>query len=147
MDIGIVGAAGAGRTTVFRALLAHRAPKQAGARSASGSIGTIQVREPRLDRLAELFQPRKVTPVEIRVHDVCPSLEPTFPKEEIEAMKRLDQLLLVVPAFADASPEASRSALGQLIERSRPRRAGSRRAGRSRRRSPRNRARPWSAPA
>jgi ribosome-binding ATPase YchF (GTP1/OBG family) len=98
MDIGIVGAAGAGRTTVFRALLAHRAPKQAGARSASGSIGTIQVREPRLDRLAELFQPRKVTPVEIRVHDVCPSLEPTFPKEEIEAMK------------------ASRSALGQLIE-------------------------------
>ena len=116
MDIGIVGAAGAGRTTVFRALLAHRAPKQAGARSASGSIGTIQVREPRLDRLAELFHPRKVTPVEIRVHDVCPSLEPTFPKDEIEAMKRLDQLLLVVPAFADASPEVSRSALGQLIE-------------------------------
>jgi ribosome-binding ATPase YchF (GTP1/OBG family) len=116
MDVGIVGPPAAGRTTVFRALLAHRAPRQAGGRSASGSVGTILVQDPRLDRLAERFRPRKVTPVEIRVHDVCPSLEPAFPKEEIEAMKRLDQLLLVVPAFADPSPEASLAALGHVLE-------------------------------
>jgi ribosome-binding ATPase YchF (GTP1/OBG family) len=116
MDVGIVGPPGAGRTTVFRALLAHRAPRQAGARSARAGVGTIHVQDPRLDRLAERFRPRKVTPVEIHVHDLCPSLEPSFPKEEIEAMKRLDQLLVVVPAFADPSPEASVAALVGLLE-------------------------------
>ncbi len=115
MDVGIVGGAGAGRTTVFRALLAHRTPQAAGGRHGSGSVGAIQVRDPRLERLAERFKPRKVTPIEIRVHDLCPSLEPSFPTAEIEGMKRMDVLLLVIPAFADASAEASVAELDRLV--------------------------------
>jgi ribosome-binding ATPase YchF (GTP1/OBG family) len=115
MDVGITGPPGAGRTTVFHALLAHRAPSEAGARGAA-AIGTIQVQEPRLEVLSEHFRPRKTTPIEIRIHDVCPSLEPGFPKHEIEAMKRLDQLLLVVPGFADPAPEVAARALEGLLE-------------------------------
>ena len=115
MDVGITGLANSGRTTVFRALLAHRAPQGSGDRQAAAAVGTIHVRDPRLDRLAELFRPRKVTPVEIRVHDLCPSHDASFPTAEIEAMKRMDVLLLVIPAFADGSPAASIAGLDRLL--------------------------------
>jgi hypothetical protein len=98
---------------VFRALLAHRAP-QAGAGSAS-AVGAIAVQDPRLERLAELFRPRKTTPIEIRVHDLCPSLEREFSSAELEAMKRMDELLLVLGAFADPSSEAAVRELDRLV--------------------------------
>ena len=115
MDLGIAGLPGSGRTTVFRALLAHRAPQAAGDRHGPAAVGTIHVQDPRLDRLAERFSLQKVTPVEIRVHDLCPSLETSFPTAEIEAMKRVDVLLLVVPAFADPSPAATVAAFEKLL--------------------------------
>ncbi len=113
MDVGIVGLAGSGRTTLFRALLAHRAPRESGARHAGGAIGTIHVQDARLEQLSARFRPKKTTPIEIRVHDCCPSLEPSFPTAEIGAMKQMDQLLLALPAFADPSE----AALGQGFER------------------------------
>jgi ribosome-binding ATPase YchF (GTP1/OBG family) len=115
MDVGIVGLAGSGRTTVFRALLAHRAPQQAGARHGGGAIGTIHVQDPRLEKLFARFQPKKMTPVEIHVHDLCPLLERSFPTAEIEAMKRMELLLLVIPAFADPSEEAITAAFERLL--------------------------------
>jgi ribosome-binding ATPase YchF (GTP1/OBG family) len=78
-------------------------------------VGAIHVQDRRLDRLAELFQPKKVTPVEILVHDLCPSHDSSFPTAEIEAMKRMDVLLLVIPAFADGSTQASIAGLDRLL--------------------------------
>ena len=119
MDVGITGAPDSGRTTVFRALLAHRAPARAGARVAGNAIGVIRVQDPRLERLAEKFKPEKTTPIEIRLHDLCTSRERSFPTSEIEAMKRMDVLLLVLEGFANPSPEASiqhfREILGELV--------------------------------
>ncbi len=115
MDVGIVGRPGAGRTTVFRALLAHRAPQEAGGRT-SAAVGAIHVQDPRLDRLCERWKPRKRTPIEIRIHDLCPSLEPEFPQSELEAMKRMDELLLVVPGFAAQGGDAARKELDRLLE-------------------------------
>ncbi len=115
MDVGIVGLAGSGRTTLFRALLAHRAPGESGARHAGGAIGTIHIQDPRLEKLNARFQRKKVTPIEIHVHDLCPSLEPSFPTTEIEAMKRMDLLLLVIPAFTDASEAAVRLGFERLL--------------------------------
>ena len=112
MDVGIVGFPGAGRTTVFRALLAQRAPSLEGARRSE--IGTIRVHDERLVRLAERFCPKKVTPIEIRVHDLCSSLEASFPTSEVEAMKRMEALLLVLPGFQDPSPDHSRRELARL---------------------------------
>jgi ribosome-binding ATPase YchF (GTP1/OBG family) len=115
MDVGIIGLTNSGRTTVFRALLAHRAPMGAGDRHGGSAIGSIHVQDPRLERLSELYHPKKTTPVEIRVHDCCPSLESSFPTAEIEAMKRMDLLLLVLPAFADPAPEKSVTELERLL--------------------------------
>jgi hypothetical protein len=115
MDVGITGLANSGRTTVFRALLAHRAPRAGGERHGGGAVGTIHVQDPRLDRLAELFHPEKTTPAEIRIHDLCPSHDPSFPTAEIEAMKRMDLLLLVVPAYADPEPAMSVVGLERLL--------------------------------
>ena len=115
MDVGIVGLAASGRSTVFRALLAHRAPAASGERHAAGAIGAIHVQDPRLERLAERFKPKKTTPVEIRIHDLCPSLEPSFPTSELEAMKRMDLLLLVLPAFADPEPKQTMDAFEKLL--------------------------------
>jgi hypothetical protein len=115
MDAGIIGLPGSGRTTVFQALLAHRAPDDPGAKQRAAAIGRIRVQDARLDRLSELFKPQKTTPIEIAIHDLCPSLEPGFPTSEFEAMKRMDALLLVVPTFADPSPDAAVAALGRLV--------------------------------
>lgn len=115
MDVGIVGLAGSGRSTVFRALLAHRAPSASGDRHSAGAIGIIHVQDPRLERLTEIFKPKKVTPAELRIHDLCPSLEPSFPSAELEAMKRMDLLLLVLPAFADPEPKKTLDAFDRLI--------------------------------
>jgi ribosome-binding ATPase YchF (GTP1/OBG family) len=113
MDVGIVGVPGSGRTTLFLALLALRAPKDAAGRR--GAIGTIQVRDPRLDRLAERLQPERVVPIEFRIHDLCTSLDSSFPTAEVEGMKRMDGLLLVVPAFLDPTADASQRELDRLV--------------------------------
>ena len=115
MDAGIVGHPGSGRTTVFHALLAHRAPPVAGGKQKPAAIGVIRVPDARLDRLSTLFKPLKTTPIEIVTHDMCPSLEPSFPTSELEGMKRMDVLLLVVPAFVDPAPEAIMAELEQLV--------------------------------
>ena len=112
MDVGIVGLPGSGRTTVFRALLAHRATSA----SAHGpAVGVIRVADPRLWTLAERFKPKKTTPIELFLHDCCPSLESSFPTLELEALKRMDTLLLVVPNFAGESGEACVAAFDRLI--------------------------------
>ncbi len=115
MEAGIVGHPGSGRTTVFRALLAHRAPPAAGAKRRPAAIGVVRVPDVRLARLSALFKPLKTTPIEIVTHDLCPSLEPSFSTAELEAMKRMDVLLLVVPAFADSSPDAIVAELERLV--------------------------------
>ncbi len=115
MDVGIVGHPGSGRTTAFHALLAHRAPPEAGAKHKPAAIGVIRVPDARLDRLSALFKPLQTTPIEIVTHDLCPSLEPSFPTSELEAMKRMDVLLLVVPAFANPSPDAIVAELSRLV--------------------------------
>jgi ribosome-binding ATPase YchF (GTP1/OBG family) len=115
VDVGIVGLPRSGRTTVFRALLAHRAPKETGGRGPSATVGTIHVQDPRLDRLGEQFRPEKVVPIEIRVHDLCTSLEGGFPSAEIEGMRRMDVLLLVVPTFLSPGPEEAGRELDRLV--------------------------------
>ncbi len=114
MEVGIVGMAGSGRTTVFRALMAHRA-EAAGSKQGASPIGVIHVADARLDRLAQLFRPQKKMAIELRVHDLCPSLEPSFPTLELEAMKRMEVLLLVVPGFAETSEEAAVTELDRLV--------------------------------
>ena len=71
MQIGILGAPGAGKTTVFNVLAQARA-EVGGYRSpgAEPNRAVVKVPDPRLDRLAEMYQPKKVVPAEITYLDV-----------------------------------------------------------------------------
>ncbi|MFQ5881912.1 MAG: DUF933 domain-containing protein [Candidatus Methylomirabilales bacterium] len=60
MRIGIAGLPRAGKSTVFRLLTGDHAPLTKGTEPA---VGMAKVREPRLDRLAQIFHPKKLTPV------------------------------------------------------------------------------------
>ena len=63
MKIGIVGFQGSGKTTIFNALSGSDAPTGFG--GGKVNLGTIKVPDPRVDRLAEIDNPKKITYAEV----------------------------------------------------------------------------------
>lgn len=58
MEIGIVGLPYSGKSTLFQTLLKHKSTDQTGGRQ-SAERGVVKVPDERLDRLTEMFQPKK----------------------------------------------------------------------------------------
>ncbi|MSQ28001.1 MAG: redox-regulated ATPase YchF [Dehalococcoidia bacterium] len=107
MDIGIIGLAKSGKTTVFNALTRGHAETTAFGRSGlEPNVGVVKVPDPRMDQLAVLTKPRKFTPAEVRYTDIG-GTPPSFGKGEgfagvmLSALGRMDALLHVVRAFED----------------------------------------------
>ena len=101
MDIAIVGPDQAGKTTVFDALAAGHA-QHGDARSEH--LATVKIPDERLEKLAALIKPKKVTPVELVLHDL-PTLfvkGRTASGDAAESLARADGLILVVRAFRRA---------------------------------------------
>ncbi len=104
MRIGIIGLPQSGKTTVFR-LLTHAAGAAHGA-GHEADVGTVKVPDPRLEFLATVFKPKKVTPATIEFLDF-PALAKGAGKGEglgaqaLAQMRTVDGLLEVVRAFAD----------------------------------------------
>ena len=70
MKVGLTGFAGAGKTTVFTALTGLQArPAAPGA----VNLGVIKVPDPRVDKLAEIYHPRKTTYAEVTFVDFPPA--------------------------------------------------------------------------
>jgi len=101
MQIGIMGLAKAGKTTLWSALT-RLSPGQ-GASSGGGEprVGSVKVPDERLDRLAALFRPAKVTPATVTYTDAGGGpgseaggrgLSPAF----IESMRLMDALIIVI---------------------------------------------------
>jgi GTP-binding protein YchF len=67
MKIGIIGFAGSGKTTLFNALTGQNAPVGYGGKV---NLGTIKVPDSRVDRLAQIDNPKKITYAEIMFADV-----------------------------------------------------------------------------
>ena len=63
VNVAIVGPAGSGKTTLFKALIAGRG---------ADGVGMVDVPDERLHRLAEAVKPLKVTPAQVRVEDTPP---------------------------------------------------------------------------
>lgn len=72
MKLGIIGLPGAGKTTVFNALTGDSAPV---GRSMGGRFdvltAVVDVPDPRVDQLAALYQPKKVTHAKVTYTDVA----------------------------------------------------------------------------
>ena len=105
MQIGILGAPGAGKTTVFNVLARARA-EVGGYRapSAEPNRAVVKVPDERLDRLAEIYHPKKVVPAEITYLDVGGIVRGAG-REGANAflaqLRTADMLLQVVRAFDD----------------------------------------------
>lgn len=98
MELAIIGLEKAGKSTLFRALAAGHAPEE---ERRGQRLAAVPVPDERLERLAALLQPRKVTRPEALLHDLPPwpaGGRPPSP-EAATAMARADAFLLVLRAF------------------------------------------------
>ena len=117
MQIAIVGLAGAGKTTVFNTLTRGHA-ETGGFGGMELQVGVVKVPDDRLDRLAEIFKPKKVVQADVTYVDLPAPPASTeghvgtedLPAEHLARLRDSDALLHVVRAFEDPSnphPEGS----------------------------------------
>ena len=110
MQIAIVGLAGSGKTTVFNTLTRGHA-ETGGYGGVTLNVGVVKVPDDRLDRLAEIFKPKKIVQADVTYADLPappPSTEGHVGTEELPAdhlarLRDSDALLHVVRAFEDPS--------------------------------------------
>ena len=101
MKAGLVGFPGSGKTTLFTAVTAlHKAG------GTQVHLGAIKVPDRRIDQLAALYKPRKVTYAEMRFVDLPGPRGKGMDGESLRALADVDALCLVVRGFpsADGTP-------------------------------------------
>ena len=104
VDIGIIGLAKSGRTTVFNALTKGKADTEGLASHAR----IAKVPEPRLKMLADMLHPKRVVPAEVTYHDIGASAKGLVKEKGISGqfltqLSNVDALINVVRAFTDES--------------------------------------------
>jgi len=110
MKIGLAGYSGSGVTT-FLALLSED-PELVN-RHAGPEVRSITVDDPRMDRLVEFYQPKKITPLQVEeaeLGDLRPEEGGGLRKETLARSAGLDALVLVLRGFDAPMSEACRQA-------------------------------------
>ena len=110
MQIAIVGLAGSGKTTVFNTLTRGHA-QTGGYGGMELHVGTVKVPDGRLDRLAEIFKPRKIVHADVTYFDLpAPPASSEgrvgteeLPADQLARLREADALLHVVRAFESAA--------------------------------------------
>jgi hypothetical protein len=115
MKIGLIGLPKSGKTTIFNALTGSKAPVAAYTTAkAEPNIAVVNVSDPRVGRLAELYRPKKTIHATIEVVDFVGLEEArskeTLSSEVVQLMHNLDALAIVVRNFESQSAEAPRPA-------------------------------------
>lgn len=98
MDLGIIGLPQVGKKTVFELLTgvaAEKAPSRSGI-----TYGIAATRDPRIDRLSEMYNPKKTRYAEFNIA-LPPDIEPDAARSAVwlEPLRKVDALLHVVRAF------------------------------------------------
>jgi GTP-binding protein YchF len=104
IDIGIIGLAKSGKTTIFNALTKGKADT----RTSATHIGMAKVPEPRLKGLADMLQPQRLVPAEVSYIDIGASVKGLgvdrgIGGQILNQLSNADALINVVRAFADES--------------------------------------------
>ena len=103
MKIGLVGFPSSGKSTVFGALTGLTVDTGYAAARGKANVGAVKVPDSRVDALAALYQPKKITYAEVIFTDLGGE---GLDRKNLNAMREVDALCQVVRAFPDASGEA-----------------------------------------
>jgi hypothetical protein len=125
MKLGIIGYARSGKTTLFNAITGANAAVGAyGSREAN--VAVIKVPDERVDRLTEIFAPKKTTYAEFQFMDIAPNEAATdkaLDDAALSELKQTDTLVHVVRCFENeevmhplSSVDAARDAKGMEEE-------------------------------
>lgn len=109
MHIGIVGLPFVGKTTIFNALTSAQARTGEYSASKEPNRAVVKVPDQRVHKIAEMFNPKKVTPAEIEYIDVAGMVKPpesghTDKEKEAEIflhLRGVDALAYVIRLFRD----------------------------------------------
>ncbi len=107
VDIGIIGLAKSGRTTVFNALTGANADTKSYTReNLAPNVGIAKVPDARLNVLAGMFHPQRIVPAETKYIDIGASVKTLaegkgISGQLINELSKCDMLLNVVRAFKD----------------------------------------------
>ncbi|MCC6486764.1 MAG: redox-regulated ATPase YchF [Candidatus Hydrogenedentes bacterium] len=104
MKVGIIGYSRSGKTTIFNSLTgAHAAVGTFGSRDSN--VAVLKVPDARVDRLAEIWKPKKKTYAEFQFVDIAPNEaageDKALDSAALTALKNVDALVHVVRAFSN----------------------------------------------
>jgi ribosome-binding ATPase len=102
MKVGLIGHHGAGKTTIFNMLTGLRAQVGGFAGKEEVHLGVIKVPDARIDKLAQIFKPKKTTYAEIRFSDFPPGQGEDHLKSNqalVTQMREVDAITLVLRDF------------------------------------------------
>src|SRR5579863_10430771 len=100
MQTGIIGLPQVGKTTLFR-ILTHAQVDEKGARGAT-HVGIAKVPEPRLEQLATLYNPKKITYATVEYVDVGGMVRDRARDSAVLApLREVDALIHVLRVFDD----------------------------------------------
>lgn len=110
MKVGLIGERGSGKTTIFNMLtgLETQVGGYGSGEKAEIHLGVIKVPDQRIDRLSQIFQPKKTTYAEIRFTDFPPNPGKDAPKagsDLLVQMREVEAIALVLRDFGlEADP-------------------------------------------
>jgi GTP-binding protein YchF len=109
MRVGIVGFAGSGKSTLFQLLTGTRPDP---GKIHAGQVGVATLSDPRLDYLAALYKPKKVTPASVEFLDTPGLLSGTHADnpQRLALIREGDALLIVLNGFTAGDPAAELAA-------------------------------------
>jgi ribosome-binding ATPase YchF (GTP1/OBG family) len=93
LEVGIVGPAGSGKTSLFTALT-----RTGGGEYGKTNVGMAPIADARLDALAQVVSARKITPATIRIQDV-----PGAGEAQLGNLRQVDALLVVLAGFGSGA--------------------------------------------
>jgi GTP-binding protein YchF len=104
MKVGLIGHRGAGKTTLFNMLTGLQAQVGSYGGKEEIHLGVIKVPDGRVDRLAQIYKPKKTTYAEIRFTDFPPGeAEDRSNNALISQMREVDAMALVLGDYEPAA--------------------------------------------
>jgi hypothetical protein len=102
VQLGILGLPKSGKTTLFNTLTASHQATDKYSSSSQTNLGTATVRDTRLEKLRDLFHPKRYVPASVQYMDI-PGIKRGESAESLDLakLKTVDALVHVVRAFED----------------------------------------------